>query len=703
MKLPDFKKFTQPFGSWTNTNYSGPAVTAYGDMVGTLASAAAQQASAEAQADASKYGSFANSNANLYNGFAGGMSSLYGGLGSTLGSLAGSNAGIFGTLGGGLSSLGSSRASVDAARSGALSNLGVGAGASAANAFGSLSSGLTGLANAQASETNSLANARATQDAAVAQALANAYGGYSTSVGNIAAARANEAAARYSSNAMAEAARQASLGNIGSSALGAYGSALGSALGSWGQAESAYQNAMGNVGAANQASIGNVGSAAQAANANIGAANAQAAGGVAQSRNASLGQIANAVSQLGQSRNSALANLGGSYAQAGAGLTPAAVAGDLDLSFEDFGSSGTGGSGGFSASGVDGPIASGSFGEFGLGGSNGMRLTASRSNDNSGAGELVGRSFGGLDALSSRLDNQYAYSPLAGITGLVASGGFDGGAGEAYDQVNRSSADSYAALAAGLANSQPSRPDYGFITQTLGQGGGMLANLAAGAYGSAGSGMDQFYSSQPNASDYSSYLSALDSQLAESNAGISSSRGDLPSQSDFSGLQADMMRGFGSTSGQIGGLANRAFTGLDERRYSDSDLVGSLLAGYGSSMRNNSGLARQAVTEYGNAASALSGELDSSAQRIGSQYSGGRRGSPSIASTLLSNMGTAKQPTSSYLKTLQAEYDSLTSGDPYRFNYSPITGTGDLDAINKKSYLAKAIQGERRRLNALNS
>jgi hypothetical protein len=163
-----------------------------------------------------------------------------------------------------------------------------------AKAFGDYSQGLAGLGNA----------------------TANNYGFYAGGLGNLAQAQANaqnnNQLLNTGYNSMAEAARQGALSNLGSAALGAYGSASGSAMGAWAQNQMAYNKMLSDLGAANQTGL----------------------------------------SQLGQSRNNALGNLGGSYAKAGIGMAVANA-----LPSMDFGGLG----GGFQATGPDGEIASGSF------------------------------------------------------------------------------------------------------------------------------------------------------------------------------------------------------------------------------------------------------------------------------------------------------------------------------------------------------
>lgn len=148
--------------------------------------------------------------------------------------------------------------------------------------------------------------------ASLGNAYTGAYGAYGRGIGDIATARGNEASARYGANALAEAARQSAVGSIGSSALGAYGSASNAALAAWGANQQAYNQAAASMHNANQQGI----------------------------------------SQYGQSRNAALGNLGGAYAGMGRAQIGASALSGLGMQ---------GGATGFQANGPNGPVASGSY------------------------------------------------------------------------------------------------------------------------------------------------------------------------------------------------------------------------------------------------------------------------------------------------------------------------------------------------------
>lgn len=657
MALPKYKDFALPFGRSTNPQFGAAAVDAYGNMIGSLGMAASQEAAARANADADMYGSWTQGISNPYGMYSGAQSQLYGNFANLLANNAGATQGSLNSLGAGISSLGQSRAQAAAAQDSALSGLGVGLGASVADLFGNMGNSLAGVAQARANETTGLANASAGLETGKANSLANAYGAYSSGLGNVAQAMSAQEAARYNSNAMAEAARQAAIGNISSSALGAYGSAAGQALGSWGQAESAYQNAMGNIGAANQASLGSVGSAEQAAIANIGGAN-QAA-----------------LANLGQSRNAALANLANAYSSAGTGLAGAALAGDLDLSFTDYGSSGVPGGGGFSASGASGPIATGSYEGGGLPGSGGMSLTASRRTDNSAVDGVTDRTFSGLDSVRDSVNFQdQAYNNILG--GLGAS---IGAAGDASGRA-------YAAMADGLANAQPTRPDYSFLTSTLGNTLSGLQALAA----SGGGDMSEFYANQDTRNDYSSILDRLASGYDAAQNGVSGLSASF-GNSDFSDITNAISGGFESSRGDLRNVGSRAFDGILDSQATDSDLLSGLLGGFGDAMSGISRGNALGTFGYGGSSDAIRDELKNTQAMIGPRPS--PRSSDSAARAVLEGLVRAdsgERDGGPYVDALRREYtDLIGRGGIDRFR--PNSGGYDPDAAIKKVYLEREL------------
>lgn len=675
--IPDFREFVLPYGPRTGMNYSGPAANAYGNMVsglanayggmyGSFANAAANQEAATANANANRYNSFAGGLANNAGAYSSGLANAYGSYGGLLSGLGGSGAASYQGLASGLSGLAGGRANQAASKDNAYTGMATGLGAAAANAYGSYGSTLAGLANAQSNDAASRAQAFSAMMGSANNAYGNTYGSYASGLSNLASAAATEAGNRYNAMAMADAARSAAAGNIGSSALGAYGSAAGSALGSWAQAEAAYQNAMGNIGAANQSAIGNVGSSAQAANANIGAANQQA------------------VSGLGQSRNSAIASLANSYAQAGSGLAGAALAGDLDLDFEDFGYTDGAIGGGVQASGPGGPIATGSYSGGGGGSSNGMKLTASRSSDNSALEGVTDRTFGGLESLGSMLDNSQGYGQLRGSLA------------DSYGQVGATSSDAYRELERGLEAAQPSRPDSSFLSSTLNNTLAGIQGLAAQGYMSTGQGGSDYGPSV----NYGSILDRLADGFGQANDSIGSNVG-LAARSgafaggDYGGYSRQAGRQFDATGDRLDNLAENAQANIGGTNYADSDLLAGLLGGQGATLGQLGQFAASGRNALFDTAGALENSRMSTANDISSQY---REYQPeNVAADILRNAslpaeeGEEESYANPYRQSLLREYESLMrSGPTSRFNN--MSPDYDANAAKRKQWIERNLR-----------
>lgn len=613
MAIPGFKDFVFPYGGLTGSQYTAPAVAAYGDMVGSLAQSSASQRAAEANAAANKYGAYAGGLGSAFGGYSSGIGSLYGGYSSMLGNNDASASNAYGGLAGGLASLGQSRANAASAKDNAYAGLATGLGGAFSNLYGSQASALQGLANAQSNEATGLANAYAGLQTGRANALANSYGGYSSGLGNIASAMAAQEGARYNSNAMAEAARQAGLANIASSALGAYGSAAGSAMGAFGQAESAYQNARGNIGSGYMNALGNLGSSQLGAMGNVGSAN----------------QVG--IANLGQSRNNAIGNLGAAYANAGQGLGAAAMAGDLDLSFTDYGTSGYGGAGGFSATGPDGLIASGSIGDYSIPGSGGMSLEATKRTDNSKLDNVVRGTFGGLGSLAQQLDNQQGYNELAG------------GLGASYNALGRGLHDSQAALSGGFGQAVSGmRPDYGFLSGTLGGTLAGLQGMSRDAYGNTNYGMDQFYGNQAPQQNYSPLVNALTAGYGNAVGGVNLGQdGGIFQRGQYGDYANAINGGAGNAAGRIDGLANAGFNSLRNNRYSDSGLLRGLYSGFDGTMGSLAGSRSLGTIGLANASDLMGAGFSGTADAIRSGYGLDSVRSGDVAGDMLE--GLAKQ------------------------------------------------------------
>lgn len=589
----NWRDFSLPFGPRTDARYGAAAAPAWAGMVGNLGQAAGYVDAAKANAEANRFGSLAGGLSGGYGAYSSGIGNLYGTYGNTLSNLGAAGSNYYGTLGQGLSSLGANRAGAAAARNNSYTGLATGLGNSAASTYNSYGNALSGLANAQSNESTGLANAYAGMMGGIGSSTANAYNAYAGGLGNLASARAAETGNRYNSNAMAEAARQAAVGNLGSAALGAYGSAAGSMFGAFGQSESAYQNAMGNIGTANQNAIGNIGSSSQAAIANIGAANQQG------------------VSGLGQSRNAALAGLGDSYSRAGTGLGASALAGELDLSFTDYGYGG-GGGGGFNASGPGGGIASGSYGGGGFG-SGGMSLEASRSNQSGDLTGVTNQTFAGLGRLGSQLDNQQGYGELAS------------GLGMSYGQVGQNAGQAYGALASGLEKAQPQRADYSFLTDNLNNTLAGVRGLANDGYGASGAGMNQFYDNQPELTNYSSLSNLLTSGFNNARSDISGSAqlaagSPVFNRTDYSDYANRLTGGYRGVGENLASLGNAAFSGISSNQYRDDDLLAGLHQGFGAGMASNERLADRASSGFGGTTGMLTGNYESFVDQLGGAY-----------------------------------------------------------------------------------
>lgn len=297
---------------------------------------------------------------------------------------------------------------------------------------------------------------------AYAGGVGGAYNAYAGGLGNLATAASNERSNLYGSQAMAEAARQGALGNIGSAGIGAYGSMGNAAMDAWARNQQAYNQALATMQAANQSGISNYGAAnaaaqgtASAANSaaagNVGAANAMAAGNVGASRAGAVGQI-----------GAAQATADGLVGRAGL------VAGALGGLF-----GGTGG-GSFNATGVDGPIASGSF-----------------------SGLPGGGGFAGASGLTPR--PTLTQADLFGNDPFVG-GEYVGGGGEITDPgVLAALQENAAASRQQLDGQHMSSREMPASMMGLGLAG--LMGMTGQSQDAIASGMDQFYANQGRASD----------------------------------------------------------------------------------------------------------------------------------------------------------------------------------------------------------
>lgn len=324
---------------------------------------------------------------------------------------------------------------------GAMGNTGAGIG----NAMGQAGTGyMQGLGAQGANHTNAYgAYTQGIGD--LGRSQTGNFNAYAGGLGQIGQAMAADRAGFYGANAGAEAARQVALGNIGSSALSAFGGASNKALESWAQNQMAYNQALSGLGLANQTGL----------------------------------------SQLGQSRNTALGNLGSSYADLGGRMAAAGALSNLNF--------GTPGSG-FNATGPGGEIASGSYG----GSQGGDVLSGGASYDGA-------RAYGGLGQLQrnlmapdisdsmnrnytdsmNRLDAQHYSSrnmpsQMLGqtLSGLMSLGR------DAYGQVRGGMNQFYA-----TQNDPRNRADFGGLADNLGRGFAATGNRLDSYAGQMGAGL----------------------------------------------------------------------------------------------------------------------------------------------------------------------------------------------------------------------
>lgn len=338
----------------------------------------------------------------------------------------------------------------------------------------------------------------------VGQGMPAAYGAYAGGLSNLGTAMANERSNFYGTNAMAEAARQGILGNIATAGLSAYGGAANSAMGAWAQNQMAYNDAMSKLGVANQ----------------------QGLAGYGASRNSALGQL-----------GSAYSGLGGKLAAAGA---------LQGLNFNFGGGEGGGGGSGFSASGPDGPIASGGYG----GGGGGWGFSGGAQYGNNDFSRYADPAYAGLGSLQGNL--------MAGdITGSMNNNLQDG--------YNRLDLQHY------TSREMPSQ----MLDQTLGG----LMQLSDRGYGESRGGMNQFYRTQTDPAGRPDYASVLD-RMTKGYDNVSSNLADLYGTAMESGGGA--LRGlFDSSLGKTDLFKSQFERGEDARKNEAAERMKNFIrAGY---------------------------------------------------------------------------------------------------------------------------
>lgn len=309
----------------------------------------------------------------------------------------------------------------------------------------------------------------------------------------------------------------AGLGNSMANAYGMYGAGLGNVATARANEASARYGANAMAEAARQAGLANIGSAALGAFG--GASNSALAAWAAnqQAYNNAAASMHNAnqqgMSQYGQSRNQALGQLGNAYA----GVGRAQAASDALSNFSFGGDFGGGGGNSFRALGPSGEIASGSFGP-------GHQASLNPA----GGG---GFSFSGSGSRSSGDGMGGALSGLGGLQGNLMAGDITGSLDRGADAGRRQLDDQHYS-----SREMPS--------QMLGQTLSGLMQLGAPAYGQSARGMDQFYANTQM--DERPYQGIMDR--------LSSGYGSVSGQ--LGGVQRDLTGGYNAANQNVGGLWN---------------------------------------------------------------------------------------------------------------------------------------------------
>lgn len=376
----------------------------------------------------------------------------------------------------------------------------------------------------------------------------NAYGNLVSGLGNA----ANMYGGMFNANAMAEAARQTALGNMGSSALGAYGGAMNSAMTAYGLQQQAYNMALANAMQGNQSALASLGASRNNALGNIGST--YGALGNAAAQLGGLGLTASQFSQTDSMQDQFARNRQrtGGYSD------------DYANMYGGGGGAG-GGSQGMIATGPEGQIASGSYspgyggggydmGGFRRGSSNtfgesdsearnttrssqtsGPQMDAFRASLGAGMGGIGGALGGLADTRGSVMDNSYVNA-------------LQGSYGAGMNQLREGNL---------MASQVPG--------QMLDQGLSGLLALGRQGYGQVRQGMNQYYDNArrsqavPDAmvgmlgGGYANTVGNLDNVRGDINRGAATARGDV--QNLYDGSVGNWMGGnFYTGPGRMSGL-----------------------------------------------------------------------------------------------------------------------------------------------------
>jgi len=503
-----------------------------------------------------------------------------------------------------------------------------------------------------------------------------AFTGYGNTIGNIAgnsaANRAADNAGRYSAWAGLGQGFNDMLGNLGSSALGAYGSTANAALQAQAMRESAALKAMSDTAAANQAAAASYGGSQAGSLAALANAYANAGGALATSR----GNVSQAASNLGIGGSNAFANLGGNIANAAANASTgqnqgmAALLGSIANALSGLGvgeqtaianaaKSGNDALAGIATANAN---AAGNLGTSAAAlGSNlgnnaaqvaGNSLNFTRDMGKLGLAELLG--IGQLNVTSQTAPYFAGGSiPAGSLTisspdGVIASGGAAGGQVFAPGGM---------AGAPGVINPTPSW----YRNAQYGDGGGMSAiqNLADRGFGAIGSGMTD------NRNAIGTAMSGTQGNVANATDAIQNSaqrsRNQIASQS-------------GAGAGDIRDAYNRAMGVVeDQGRQSQAGVGSAILAGFdeigkqGGKIDGDAAQMFEGINAAGNSIAdrgildSLNRNYSSGMQALSDAYYSGRQDPRTILSDVFQGVQQLQNP---FLSMADRRFGDLINGFP---------------------------------------
>lgn len=427
--------------------------------------------------------------------------------------------------------------------------------------FGSLSADIYGnYAGNTGAQGGNYANTYGAYTAGLGGLGSNAsqnYATYAAGLGNV----GNNYGSQATANSAAEAARQAALGNIASSALGAYGSGMNAAMGAYGLQQQAYNLAMGQAMNANQGALSALGQSRNNALAGLGNAYAGLGGSAAQ-----LGGAGLQASQTSRTDNYQDQTARNRQSTGGYSRDTASMYGGGSGGYG--GGYGSGYGGGypqtFQASGPDGMIASGSYG--GDVGSMYGNVYGSGNNayDMSGSRNAFSETYGNNDSYARNTQrasqvtgpqmDAFRASLGAGMSGInSALGGLAGAQRDAMSQADTSSILGSYNSGIGSLNAANAAAA-GVPAQMLEQSLGALRTLGGQGYNNIRRGMDQYYGAAK------ANTAAQDGILGLLTAGYSSAGNQL------GGIGAAMSGGYGNAVRNVDAVRGDLATGASNAR-----------------------------------------------------------------------------------------------------------------------------------------